>query len=181
MSDANPTLADFLPDEIEGLGEQIKAHVAEAKGAVAWPVVESQAMSGLKSSLAGFDVFGLLGQAWAKVRELRALKEPGKQAPGEIGIVPVGQHQTTFTAEPALHLTIAGWAAPPLKFGLVTNAIFESVHLSVRDGHLVAAAPGKVAFTTALSLGSIPLHTPKELGHVKLPGQIKFEPGWRIP
>jgi hypothetical protein len=95
--------------------------------------------------------------------------------------VPLGQHSAVMTAEPALSLTIAGWTAPPLKLGLVGTALFESVHLSVKDGHLVAASPGKCNFTTALSIGSIPLHTPKELAHLKLPGELRFEPGWKIP
>jgi hypothetical protein len=182
MTDAvRPTLADFLPDEIEGLGDQIKAQIGEQKGAIAWPMVEGEAIKGLKSELGNFDLFGLLGQAWSKARELRGYRDPAAQPAGTTGIVPLGQHQAVMAAEPALHLTIAGWAMPPLKLGLVGTAIFESVHLSVRDGHVVAAAPGKCAFTTALSLGSTPLHTPKELAKLKLPGEIRFEPGWKIP
>jgi len=181
MSEANPTLADLIPDRIEGLGDKIKQAVGGSHGAVAWPVVESQAMSGLKSSLESFDIFSLLGQAWAKIREIRGYRDPDAQDAEEIGVVPIGKHETTLTAEPALHLTIAGWAAPPLKFGLVSHAVFESVHLSIKKAHVIAAAPGKVVFNTALSIGSIPLHTPKELGHLKLPGEIRFNPGWKIP
>ena len=182
MSDpARPTLADLLPEPIEGLSEQIKSHIGEQKGAIAWPLVEGQAVNGLKSELGKFDLFGLLGQAWSKARELRGLRVADPKAPGAISIVPLGQHSAVMTAEPALSLTIAGWTAPPLKLGLVGTALFESVHLSVKDGHLVAASPGKCNFTTALSIGSIPLHTPKELAHLKLPGELRFEPGWKIP
>ena len=181
MGEANPTLADMLPDDIEGLGDQIKAQIGEQKGAVPWSVVEGEVIGGLKSELGKFDLFGLLGQAWAKARELRGYRDPAAQPKGTTGIVPLGQHQAVMAAEPELHFTIAGWTAPPVKFGLVGTALFESVHLSVRDGHVVAAAPGKCTFTSALSLGSVPLHTPKELAKLKLPGQLHFEPGWKIP
>ena len=182
MSDpARPTLADLLPEPIEGLSEQIKSHIGAQKGAVAWPLVEGQAVNGLKSELGKFDLFGLLGQAWSKAREIRGLRAADAQPAGAISIVPLGRHSAVMTAEPALSLTIAGWTAPPLKLGLVGTALFESVHLSVKDGHLVAASPGKCNFTTALSIGSIPLHTPKELAHLKLPGELRFEPGWKIP
>ena len=182
MSDpARPTLADLLPEPNEGLSDQIKSHIGAQKGAVAWPLVEGQAVNGLKSELGKFDLFGLLGQAWSKAREIRGLRAADAQPAGAISIVPLGQHSAVMTAEPALSLTIAGWTAPPLKLGLVGTALFESVHLSVKDGHLVAASPGKCNFTTALSIGSIPLHTPKELAHLKLPGELRFEPGWKIP
>ena len=181
MSDAaRPTLADLLPESLEGLGDQIKAHVGEQKGAIAWPLVEGQALNGLRSELGKFDLFGMLGQAWAKARELRSYRDPSAQPAGAVSIVPLGQHSAVMAAEPELNLTIAGWKAPPLKLGLVGTALFESVHLSIRDGHVVAAAPGKCTFTTALSCGSIPLHTPKELAKLKLPGELRFEPGWKI-
>jgi hypothetical protein len=182
MSDAvSMTLADLVPEPIEGLSEQIKSHIGEQKGAIAWPLVEGQAVNGLKTQLGQFNLFSLLGQAWSKARELRGLRVADPKAPGAINVVPLGQHSAVLTAEPALTLTIAGWTAPPLKLGLVGTALFESVHLSVKDGHLVAASPGKCNFTTAFSLGSIPLHTPKELAHLKLPGELHFEPGWKIP
>ena len=79
MSDANPTLADMLPDDIEGLGDQIKAQIGEQKGAVPWSVVEGEAIGGLKSELGKFDLFGLLGQAWSKARELRGYRDPAAQ------------------------------------------------------------------------------------------------------
>jgi hypothetical protein len=182
MSDAvSLTLADLVPEPIEGLSDQIKSHVGEGRGAIAWPLVEGQAVSGLKGQLGQFNLFTLLGQAWAKARELRALRGPDAQPPGAVSIVPLGQHSAVMTAEPALTMTIAGWTAPPLKLGLVGTALFESVHLSVKDGHLVAASPGKCTFTSAFSIGSIPLHTPKELAHLTLPGELRFEPGWKIP
>ena len=86
-----------------------------------------------------------------------------------------------MAAEPELHLTIAGWTAPPVKFGLVGTALFESVHLSVRDGHGGRRAGQMHLLDRAFSLGSVPLHTPKELAKLKLPGQLHFEPGWKIP
>ncbi len=182
MSDpTGPTLADLLPDPIEGLADQIKAHIGEGKGAVAWPLVEGQAVAGLKSELTKFDIFSLLAQAWAKARELHGLRDPDGQPAGTVSIVPLGQHSTVLTAEPALTLTVAGWTPPPLKLGLVGTALFEAVHLSVQNGRLVAAAPGKCTFTAALSIGSIPLQKPRELADLKLPGELRFEPGWKIP
>jgi hypothetical protein len=176
------TMAELLPDPIEGLADQLKAHAGEqAGGLIPWSLVEGQAVNGLKSELGKFGLFDQLAHAWASIGAVRAYRDPAKQPAGQTSIVPLGQHQAVMTAEPALNLVIAGVALPPLRLGLVATAIFESVHLSIRDGHLVAASPGKCALTAGLSCGSVPLHPPKELTNVKLPGEFRFEPAWKIP
>ena len=182
MSQTSLTMADLLPDPIEGLADQLKAHAAEhGGGAVPWSLVEGQAMNGLKSELGNFSLFTQLAHAWASIGAVRAYRDPAKQPAGETSIVPLGQHQAVLTAEPALNLVIGGVTLPPLRLGFLVTAIFESVHLSIRDGHLVAASPGKCALTAGVSCGSVPLHPPKELTKVKLPGEFKFEPAWKIP
>jgi hypothetical protein len=183
MSDTTGlSMADLLPDPIEGLAEQLKAHVGEqAGGAIPWGLVEGQAVNGLKGELGKFGLFDQLAHAWASIGAVRAYRDPAKQPAGQTSIVPLGQHQAVMTAEPALSLVIAGVTLPPLRLGLVVTAIFESVHLSIRDGHLVAASPGKCALTAGLSCGSVPLHPPKEVTKVKLPGEFRFEPAWKIP
>ena len=182
MSETSLTMADLLPDPIEGLADQLKAHAAEhAGGAVPWGLVEGQAVSGLKSELGNFGLFDQLAHAWASIGAVRAYRDPAKQPPGQTSIVPLGQHQAALTAEPALSLVIAGFALPPLRLGFVVTAIFESVHLSIRDAALVAASPGKCMLTAGLSCGSVALHPPKEITKVKLPGEFRFEPAWKIP
>ncbi|HLI67539.1 MAG TPA: hypothetical protein VKU90_14345 [Caulobacteraceae bacterium] len=184
MSDQTSlTMADLLPDPIEGLAAQLKANAAEhGAAAVPWGVVEGEAINGLKTELTKLSVFEQMAQAWVTLGAVRAHRDPKVHPPGETGIVPLGQHSIALTAEPELNLVVAGWTAPPLKLGVVATALFESVHLSIKDGHLIAAAPGKCVLSAGLNCGSIPLHPPRELGHVKLPGQIKFaEPGWKIP
>ncbi|HLK26916.1 MAG TPA: hypothetical protein VKT30_19855 [Caulobacteraceae bacterium] len=182
MSETSLTLSDLLPDPIEGLADQLKAHAAEhGGGAVPWGAVAGQAVSGLKGELGKFSLFEQFAQAWVGIAAIRAWRDPAKQPAGETSIVPLGQHSIAMTAEPALSLVVAGFALPPLKLGLNATATFESVHLSVRDAHLVAAALGKVALTSGLVCGSVPLHPPKPLTTVKLPGRIPFEPGWKIP
>jgi hypothetical protein len=184
MSDATSlTLANLLPDPIEGLTQQLKTHAAEHGGAgVPWGLVEGDAVKGLQSELGKFGLFDMLAGAWVTLGAIRAFRDPAKAKAGETNIVPVGSHSVAMTAEPALNLVIAGFALPPLRLGLVATAIFESVHVHIKDTHLIAASPGKCAITAGLNCGSVPLHPPKEVAKLKLPGTFHFaEPGWKIP
>jgi hypothetical protein len=184
MSDETSlTLAHLLPDPIEGLSEQLKTHAGEhGGGAVPWGLVEGDAVKGLQSELGKFGLFDMLAGAWVTIDAIRAFRDPAKAKAGETNIVPLGQHSVALTAEPALSLVIAGFTLPPLRLGLVATAIFESVHIHIKDTHLIAASPGKCTITAGLNCGSIPLRPAKELAKLELPGAFHFpEPGWKIP
>jgi hypothetical protein len=167
---------------VGGVGPQvagIKNGVID--GALSFEPAQSEAVEGLKSELGNFNLFTQLAHAWASIGAVRAFRDPAKQPAGQTSIVPLGQHQAVLTAEPSLNLVIAGFALPPLRLGFLVTAIFESVHLSIREGRLHSASPGKCMLTAGLSCGSVPLHPPKELTHVKLPGEFHFQPPLKIP
>ena len=175
------TFADLLPKEIEGLGEQIKSHVGDQPGAIAWPLLEDQALQGLRTALGHIDLWEQLAQAWVTLGVVRAYRDPGKLAAGATAILSLGKHHLTLKATPALQLTVGGWKAPPLKLGFAVTAALDSASLSVRDGMLVGAQPGECATTATLTCGVVPLHDPWTIAQLKLPGRLTFSPGWKIP
>lgn len=178
---ARLTFSDLLPKEVEGLGAEIKKHVGEQSGAVAWPLVEDRALEGLRKALSGIDLCEQLAQAWVTVAALRAYRDPKHTAGGEAAVVPLGQHHLSLKASPALQLTFGGWKAPPLKLSYAVTAAFDNASLSIAEGALVAVAPGDCATTVILSCGAVPLHAPWTLAHLNLPGRLSFTPGWKIP
>jgi hypothetical protein len=175
------TFADLLPKQIEGLGNQIKRHIGDQPGAIAWPLLENQALQSLRTALSKVDLWEQLAQAWVTLGAVRAYKDPEKVPPGNTAILPLGKHHLTLKATPALQLTVAGWKAPPLKLGYAVTAALDSATLSIRDGMLVGALPGDCATTVSLSCGAVPLHEPWTLAHLVLPGHLSFAPGWKIP
>ena len=177
----NATLADLLPDDLEGLGKQIKEHLGKEGPAIGWSFVEDQALAGLRTALRKVDLCEQLAQAWVSIAAVRAYREPGKLAPGETAVVPLRKHQLSFTASPTLKLKIGEVQAPDLKLTYGVTAAFDRATLSVRDRALVAAEPGECAITATLSCGKTPLHAPWVISTLRLPGTLRFSPGWAIP
>ncbi|WP_372784726.1 hypothetical protein [Phenylobacterium sp.] len=175
------TFADLLPKEIEGLGGQIKAHVGDQPGAIAWPLLEEQALQGLRTALGHIDLWEQLAQAWVTLAAVRDYRDPAKLPAGNTAILSLGKHHLTLKATPALQLTVGGWKAPPLKLGFAVTAALDSASLSLRDGRLVGAQPGDCATTATLTCGVVPLHEPWTVAALKLPGHLTFSPGWKIP
>ncbi len=175
------TFADLLPKEVEGLGDQIKAHVGDQPGAIAWPLLEDQALQGLRTALSHIDLWEQLAQAWVTLGVVRSYRDPDK--------VPRRQHGDPLArqaspdhegdARPAAHGRRL--EAPPLKLGYAVTAALDSASLSIRDGALVGAQPGDCATTVTLSCGVVPLHEPWTLAKLELPGHLTFSPGWKIP
>lgn len=174
----DPTLSDLLPKSVEHLGKEIEAQVGKEGPAIGWPFVEKQVFSGLRSTLQGVDLLEQLAKAWVTLEALRAYK---KLPAGETAIVPLGEHKLSFTASPTLKVKIGQTELPDLKFTYEVEADFQRATLSIRDGALVAVAPGECAFNVVLSCGKVPLHAPWTLGHVPLPAEREFTPGWRLP
>jgi hypothetical protein len=173
-----PTLSDLLPDNLENLGKEVRAQLGKEGPAIGWPFVEKQVVSGLRTSLAKVDLLEQLAQAWVTVAAVRACRAQG---PGESAVVPLRDHKLSFTAKPTLRLKLGEATLPDLRFTYLVTAALQDATLSIREGRLVAAAPGKCVFSAALSFGQVPLHAPWSLGHLPLPAEREFQPGWRIP
>jgi len=175
------TFADLLPKEIEGLGAQIRSQAGDRAGSVAWPLVEHQAFEGLRKTLGAINLAEQIAQAWTTLSVLHAYRHPDPAAPGATAILPLGKHALNLRASPALQLSLGSWKAPKLTLSYGVALTFDSASLSVRDGLLVAAAPGDCAAVVSLSCGAVPLHKPWTIAQVELPGRLNFSPGWKIP
>ncbi|HEX7884404.1 MAG TPA: hypothetical protein VF474_00370 [Phenylobacterium sp.] len=177
----NASLADFLPKEIDGLGEQMKEQLGKRGPSIGWSFIEGQAVEGLRSALKTVDVCEQLAQAWVTLGALRAYRDPDVLPAGETAVVPLGKHHLGFGATPVLKLKIGEVKLPDLKFTYAVKAAFDRATLSIRDHALVAAEPGDCAITTLLSCGKFPVHPPWTIATFQLPPQMQFSPGWKIP
>ena len=173
-----PTLSDLLPADLEGLGREIRTLVGKPGFAVGWRFVETQALAGLRATLQRVDLCEQLARAWATIGTLRGYKT---LPPGETAVVPLGEHELSLTATPVLRLRAGGVSLPDLKLTYRIAAAFDRATLSIRDGAVVAVAPGDGAFTAKLSCGDVPLHAPWTLAHFPLPPERAFVPGLELP
>lgn len=172
------SLSDLLPESLEGLGKEIQAHAGKQGFAIGLPLVERQVVEGLRATLKRVDLCEELARAWVTIKGLHAYKA---SPPGETAVVPLGKHELSLTAHPTLKLTLGGAPLPDLKFTYHIAAEFDRATLSIRDGAVVAVAPGEGDFTVKLSFGEVPLHAPWTLGHFPLPAEREFAPGFKIP
>jgi hypothetical protein len=175
------SLADLLPKEVDGLGDQLKEHIGKQGPAIGWSFVEGQAMEGLRTALKKVDLCEQLAQAWVTLGALRAYRDPNALPEGETAVLPLGKHQLGFGATPVLKLKIGQVSLPDLKFTYAVKAAFDRATLSVRDRALVAAAPGDCVITAVLSCGRFPVHAPWTISSFRLPPEMRFSPGWKIP
>jgi hypothetical protein len=173
-----PTLSDLLPESLEGLGKEIQTLAGKPGFAVGWRFVETQALAGLRSTLKHVDLCQELARAWVTIKTLHGYKA---LPAGETAVVPLGEHRLSLTAHPTLKLRIGGVNLPDLKLTYGVAAEFDRATLSIRDGALVAVAPGDGAFTAKLSCGEVPLHPPCTLAHFPLPAEREFAPGFKLP
>jgi hypothetical protein len=179
MSEAvEPTLSDLLPDSLVGLGKEIQTLAGKQGFAVGFQFLEKQTLAGLRSTLQHLDLCEQLARAWVTIKTLHAYKA---LPPGETAVVPLGEHELHLTATPTLKLTIGGAPLPDLKLTYRIAAAFDHATLSVRDGAVVAVAPGDCAFMVKLSCGEVPLHKPWTLAHLPLPAEREFTPGVKLP
>lgn len=172
------TLADLLPEHLDGMGKHLKAHLAERGPGFGWSFLQGQAIEGLRGSLKDVDLLGELAKAWVTLKVVRGYKET---TAGKTAVVPLGEHGLNFSATPVLKLKIAEVELPELKFTYTVRAAFDQATLSVRDGTLVAAAPGDCVFTLGLKCGEVDVRPPWTLAKVQLPSERSFDPGWKIP
>jgi hypothetical protein len=127
------------------------------------------------------DAFELIAKAWASARELHEYANTTDHPPGHVEIVHLGEHTLTTGVHPVLQITIAGHKLKPMRFSLILTARFQSAALSIRDGAIIAVAPGDGSATAVLKYHDLDLHKPLPLKTLHLPALKTFDPGLRLP
>jgi hypothetical protein len=132
------------------------------------------------NSVLDVDTLEVLGQAWAKLQLLREYADPKKHPAGQTSVVRLGQHDVTHSCDPVLALRAAGVKLTELKLALELDVRLRSVALSITDGRVMGAAPGEASVIARLKYKSVKLKE-QSTPSWKLPGEIKFREGIRIP
>ena len=169
------TVRDLLPSRLDRLDEVLQNELGkeEGVGALAWDVVESQATDAIASAL-DCDPFEVLARGWAVARNLHEYADASKHPRRERSVVHLGKHPMTVTMHPVLKYRIGPVASPPLRFTLELTAEFESVALSIKDGHITGIGSGECYVSAQLKYRDVKLHPEQQSRHVKLPGYLKF-------
>lgn len=155
----------------EGAGESVTASV---RGLLA------EAGAARLNEALDLDALELLGQAWVKLQTLQQYRDTRKYPPGTTSVVQLGQHDVKYSCDPLMELRKAGVTVPALRLTLELNARLKSVALSVRDGRVVAAAPGEASAIARLKYKKTTLKE-QATPAWKLPGTIGFGDGIEIP
>lgn len=176
-------VTDLLPAHIDGLAAGVESHVKEHPSALAnlgMGLIKAQADRQIRGAL-HIDAFDLLARAWSAAEMLHAYTDEKAHPRGQTEITYLAEHTLTATVHPVLQISVAGLALPPMRFALVLTALFQAAALSIRDGTLVAAAPGDASATAQLKYRDMALHDPIAPKRIHLPGLKTFDPGLRIP
>ena len=184
MSDDYPAkISDLLPDHLEAIEAGVEQHLRDEPGALirlSVGLVKNEAARQLQSVL-HVDAFELIAKAWASARELHGYTNVADHPPGHVEITHLGEHTLTTGVHPVLRITIAGHKLEPMRFSLILTAKFQSAALSIRDGAIIAVAPGDASATAVLKYRDIDLHKPLPLKTLHLPVLKTFDPGLHIP
>jgi len=185
MSDPT-TLASLLNITKDDVKQALSYHAQDEPGVAgvlkpAVALISDLATDKLNGALE-VDCLEMLGQAWAKLNSLREYADPKKHPPGEAAVVQLGDHSVTHPCYPLLELKALGVnkVLTELKLTLELKVRFKSVALSIRDGKIMAAAPGEASVSAALKYKSFTLKE-QSTPAWELPGEIAFGHGIPIP
>jgi len=182
-SSASIRVGDLLPESIDNLEDELRAHMAEQggrSGRFAWSGLGDAALKSIRSRLS-FDVLRSFAAAWAELQELREYKDEKKHPRGKDESFDLGGNKVTLAGEPELLVRIGAFAAPPITMGYTVEAKFQAVTLTIRDGAITAAALGGCDVTGVLTVKGKKLHDPCPLAKGRLPGKVDFDPPLPIP
>lgn len=181
--DAGVMISDLLPDPIEKLRTSVETHVNQEPGLLAKlsvGLLKSQADRQIRDVLR-VDPFDLIAKAWATARELHAYGDPALHPVGQTEITYLGKHTLNVGLHPTLQISVGGYKLKPMLFGLILTVEFQAAALSIRDGAIIAVAPGDAAARAVLRYRDIDLHDPLPLKTIHLPAIKNFDPGLKIP
>lgn len=125
------------------------------------------------------DVFELLLTAWTKAKAVRDCADPAKHPPGTAVVLPLAKPRLSATYHPVLEIALAGHSLP-LRFTLKLELALETAALAIEGGMIRSIAPGDAAVSAVLEYGAIRLKECRSR-RVQLPGEIRLDPGLRIP
>ena len=113
------TLADLLPDRLDGLADQAQEQLqkdAKAGGAtLAWGYVAGQLGEALRSVL-DKPALEMLAGAWSQAALLANYADPAKHPPGERSVVELGAHDVKQEFKPVVAVTMnSSEPLPPMS------------------------------------------------------------------
>jgi hypothetical protein len=178
-----PTVADLLPERLDGIEERIKDRLCEDPGVggskLAWGLIGSEVEGALKSVL-GCDLLEVLGKAWATMRALQAYADPALHAPGETAVVHLGERDIERDLHPVITVTIGDCPPMELRFAVTLCAHLSGLALSLNCPFLTGGSAGDAQVSASLSYGEIKLVKPQESRKLALPGRFRFDPPLEI-
>lgn len=125
------------------------------------------------------DLYALLAGAWCKVKSIRDGAAASRQSPDQVTVIKLGEHNLTHTCHPTLRVYFGEAPLPDLKLTLELTARFSSVTLAIRDGKLIALAPGETSAIVSLKYEGVKLRE-EATPAWKLPGEIRLGEGLLI-
>ena len=178
MSGSGVKLAALLPVAAADLEATLRTHVDQTPGrasvvATVFGLAADAAAGKLRDAL-DVDVIEL------KAAALREYRDPVRHQPGEVSIVPLGQHDIASTHEAVIQPEVAGIALPELRLRIELTARFKSAALSIEGGRVVAVAPGECSVSVRLKYGARLLKE-QSTPALQLPGRISLGDGLAIP
>ena len=117
-----------------------------------WGLFDDEILRALSEALQGLDLVGLLGQAWAAAKELRAL---GQQtaADGTTERLKLGQHPLAIDLHPVVTVKLAKFELPELRFTLRIAGDIAWAVLVVERGVLSSLEKANLTLNASLLYG----------------------------
>lgn len=178
------TLKQLLPSRLDAMEDTVEQELRNNEepdhSLLAWRFIKSTAADELRGAL-DCDVFDVIARGWCKARELHEFSDPASHPPGQTTVVHLGEHALPTSVHPILSIRVGGVQCLSLKFTVEVTANFRSAALSIRNGHIIAVAPGDASVSAQLKYGKVKLHKAEESPKVQLPGHVAFKaPGLEI-
>lgn len=178
-------LKELLPDRLDRLGEEAKKELCQDENVsqmwLAWDYIASQLDGALRDVL-DYDLFELLGKAWAQGKLICEYADPAKHPPGQRDVLNVGEYSFDRELHPTVEVTIAALPCTKLKFTLALTGHFSGLHLAIMNGHILSCGSGDAWASAQLSYHDVSLHKKTETKRIALPGHVDFTaPGIAIP
>lgn len=178
-------LRHLLPDDLESAAakglEQMKADKQVGCIRLAWNYVGDELEGALKTCL-DCDLLGVLAKGWAEWRTLAEYTDEKKHPRGEVSVLTVGKGKISREVYPTLQVTVGSCPCIALRFTFKLAGHYESLDLTILDGHITRAALGEAWVGAQLLYDGVPLHSEANSKKVKLPAELHFaEPGIAIP
>lgn len=178
-------LSDLIPDTLDSLADQVRERLCDdqdiGRMKLAWDYIGKELHQALKSVL-DRDLLEIVSKTWSEFSEIAAFADPAVHPPGERSVVALGEHEMKRELHPIVAVTVGPCPCVELKFLLALTVHVTGVRLSILKGHITGGDLGELRATAQLSYGGTPLHPPRELAKVAVPGEFSFDPpGIKIP